>query len=90
MIGGTLTLSLGKIVELNKSSPSGDLPNNSPANSLACLCKVWLDAHEVSIMEERVSEMEGRLYKAGLQKTTNTYIHYRLTFFKGNTMEKNA
>jgi len=66
MIGGTLTLSLGKIVELNKSSSGGDLLSNSPANSLACLYKVWLDAHEISIMEERMFEMEGRLDKAGL------------------------
>jgi hypothetical protein len=44
----------------------GNLPSNSPANSLAYLCKVWLEAHEASEVEAKIEEMEDRLDKAGL------------------------
>lgn len=44
----------------------GKLPTNNPATSLAYLCKAWLEAHEVSEVENRITSLEDRLAKANL------------------------
>lgn len=45
---------------------TGKMPCNNPPGALAYLCKAWLDAHEISEVEDRIISLEDRLDKAGM------------------------
>lgn len=44
----------------------GEMPTNSPANSIGFLARCWLDAHEQSTLEERLNQLEEKVSKAGI------------------------
>jgi hypothetical protein len=45
---------------------TGKMPANQPANSIAYLCRCWLDAHEVTEITLRLDAIEKKLTEVNL------------------------